>query len=153
MTGWLSGSSVGLEIQRSRVRISSGAQEKLWVFRSQKGCADSNLSCAPDGVRISGLWISNRCSTNWASPTNQVPQDDEQLMMNSTSQFTADNDEQFNKSIYTRQRWTIQQIHSQQTMMNKFNKPFTQDNDWRLDKSIPRRWKLIDWLIDCFKSS
>ena len=48
VTGWLSGSSAGLEIQRSRVRIPSGALEKLWVFRSQKGCADSLSVCVPN---------------------------------------------------------------------------------------------------------
>ena len=35
----------------SVVRIPSGAQEKLWVFPSQKGCADS-LSVCPTSVRI-----------------------------------------------------------------------------------------------------
>ena len=28
------------------------------------------FSCAPDGVRTSGLWISNRCSSNWATPSS-----------------------------------------------------------------------------------
>ena len=42
--------SIGLEIQKSRFRISPGAQEKLLVFPSQKGCADSVWCAQPPCV-------------------------------------------------------------------------------------------------------
>ena len=29
----------------------------------------TKFSCAPDGVRTSGLWILSRCTTNWATPS------------------------------------------------------------------------------------
>ena len=34
----------------------------------------SNFSCAPGKVRTCGLWISSRCSTNWATPLPHCPQ-------------------------------------------------------------------------------
>ena len=50
VTGWLSGESIGLEIQRSRVRILSGAQEKVWVFQVKKML--TRCRCAqPLGIR------------------------------------------------------------------------------------------------------
>ena len=59
----------------SRVRILSEAQEKLWVFPSQKGCADSLSMClitpvristhAKDHVRTFKIHMSVLCTSSW----------------------------------------------------------------------------------------
>ena len=50
-----------------------------WVHRQRVNIAFCRLGktltkfyCAPDGVRTSGLWISCRCSNNWATPSPQI---------------------------------------------------------------------------------
>ena len=52
---------------------------RAWSFlHRQRSCQHislgklTNLSCTPDGVRTSGLWISSRCTTNWPTPHHPI---------------------------------------------------------------------------------